>query len=753
MDPGSAQAGVFRRAGVTVPRAVCVRFDESLAACFDPETLTWPAAWRGGFLRFGTARYGFLGGIEPVGEPTASPAGEPAVAGSFTYRGFYRHGPRVIFSYLRDGVEWLESASSEAGQVIVTRERAGEGALGELTRGGPAQWPQVFETKGTLGDGSPFAIDTFPTPAQTPWRSLWHFGGLDFFPNGDAALCTIEGEVWIVTGIDDRLMELKWRRFAAGLHQPLGLKIVDGKICVLGRDQLTRLHDLNGDGEADFYECFADGYRTPTGGHDYVTGLERDREGRFYLASGVQGVVRVSPGAKQAEVLATGFRNPNGIGLGPNGEVAVAVQEGEWTPASMVYEFQPKPGEVAGHFGYGGPKTGPRGHQPPLAYLPRGEDHSSGGQSYVEGDRWGVPAGTLVHFSWGNGTAFLILRQQVGDRSQGCVVPLPGDFNSGAHRGSWNPRDGQLYVVGTTGWITYAPEEGSFQRMRHSGGPVQAPLAFEARDNGVLLRFPEPLDSEAATDPARFFAQQWNYRYTAAYGSEEYSVRSPETRGHDPLEITSAHLLDDGRALFLEIPQLQPANVLHLHANLSGLISRDVYLTLHQLGPAFTGFPGYRVIAKEAPAADPHTPPHLQAAAAEPPPRPMKWEEGPPGRPLRIGAASALQFAQKELRAKAGERLSLTFDNPDAMPHNWVLVKLGAAERVGNLANSLIAEPDAVARHYVPDSPDVIAHTRMLDAQQTTTIHFTAPAQPGRYPYLCTFPGHWMLMRGELIVE
>ena len=744
MDIGSVQAGIFRRGARTVPRAVCVRLEDA-AVCFDPDTLTWPEAWRGGFVRFGTARFGFLGGIDPAGEAIAAPKGEPAKAGSFTYRGFYRHGARVIFSYEREGAEWLESASSQGGSVVITRERASEGKLGALTRGGPAQWPQIFETNVTPGTGKPYAIDTLTLPAQTPWRSLWHFGGLDFFPNGDAALCTIEGEVWVVSGIDDKLPRLKWKRFAVGLHQPLGLNIVDGKICVLGRDQITRLHDLNGDGEADFYECLSKAYETPTGGHDFVTGLQHDREGRFYLASGRQGVVRVTPGATPAEVLATGLRNPDGIGLGPNGEVAVAVQEGDWTPASMLYEFLPKPGEAAGHFGHGGPQPGPRGHLPPLAYLPRGEDHSCGGQCYVQGDRWGVPAGTLVHFSWGNGTAFLVLRERLGEVAQGAVIPLPGDFSSGAHRGAFSPRDGQLYVAGMAGWITYAPGEGCFQRMRSTGDPVQAPRATEAHENGVLLRFADPLDKNAASDVRRFFAQEWSYRYSAGYGSEEYSVRSPDKRGHDPLAITSAHLLEDGRALFLEIPQLAPANVLHLRCDLPGLLARDFYLTLHQLGPAFTQFPGHRSIAKTAP--------HPPAATSDTAPKPVKWEQGPPGRALRIQTASGMQFAQKELRAKAGERLSLTFENPDAMPHNWVLVKPGAVERVGDLANKLITEPDAVARHYVPDSPDVLAHTRILDPQKTTAIHFTAPAQPGRYPFLCTFPGHWMLMRGELVVE
>ena len=303
-----------------------------------------------------------------------------------------------------------------------------------------------------------------------------------------------------------------------------------------------------------------------------------------------------------------------------------------------------------------------------------------------------------------------------------------------------------------------------------SGGPRPD---FSARPKNGAAKLPErePLDPVAhpfSTHPVNrdriydFYAKQardyaasaekpalLRASPSAAYGSEEYSVRSPDQRGHDVLAISSAHMLENGRALFLEIPQLQPANVLHLHCDLPGIVARDFYLTLHRLGPAFTQFPGYRAIAKT----DPHIGHHMPATASDIAPKPVKWEQGPPGRALRIQTSGGLQFAQKELRAKAGERLSLSFENPDAMPHNWVLVKLGAIERVGDLATKLITAPDAVARHYVPDSPDVLAHTRILDPQKTTTIHFTAPAQPGRYPYVCTFPGHWMLMRGELVVE
>jgi azurin len=87
------------------------------------------------------------------------------------------------------------------------------------------------------------------------------------------------------------------------------------------------------------------------------------------------------------------------------------------------------------------------------------------------------------------------------------------------------------------------------------------------------------------------------------------------------------------------------------------------------------------------------------------------------------------------------------------VPHNWALIKPGTLARFGDLANKVIAEPDAALRHYIPKSADLIAYTDIVDPQEQFTIHFRAPSEPGRYPFLCTFPGHWMVMNGEMIVE
>ena len=223
-------------------------------------------------------------------------------------------------------------------------------------------------------------------------------------------------------------------------------------------------------------------------------------------------------------------------------------------------------------------------------------------------------------------------------------------------------------------------------------------------------------------------------------------MRHPDVEGHDTLAIKAAHVLPDGKSLFLEIPLLTPANQVHLHVTTTDGTYSDVVITAHRLAPAFTGFPGYQPAPKEFIVAEST---HTTVATAKPNP----WAEGKPGRTLTVQAAQGLQYVQRELHAKAGERLSLTFQNPDVVPHNWTLVRPGKLSAVGDLANKLIADPNGLARQYVPDTADVIVYTDMTNPTASFTIHFDAPKEPGKYPYLCTFPGHWMVMNGVLLVE
>ncbi len=218
-DHGNVFSAVFKGADLTIPKGICVCYD-GRAACFDPATCTFPVKWTGGFVKLGEARHGFMNGATMDGTVITKTA-TPNRDQSLVYHGFYRHGKEVIFSYSINGNRRLTTAREDGKDLV------------QFTKGGPAQWPQWLETKGVLGQQSPFATDTITVPFENPYGSLFFISGHDFFSDGTAAVCTMTGEVWLVRGIDEKLDRLRWKRFATGLHQPLGLKIIKDKAYVL----------------------------------------------------------------------------------------------------------------------------------------------------------------------------------------------------------------------------------------------------------------------------------------------------------------------------------------------------------------------------------------------------------------------------------------------------------------------------------------------------------------------------------------
>jgi putative heme-binding domain-containing protein len=112
----------------------------------------------------------------------------------------------------------------------------------------------------------------------------------------------------------------------------------------------------------------------------------------------------------------------------------------------------------------------------------------------------------------------------------------------------------------------------------------------------------------------------------------------------------------------------------------------------------------------------------------------------------------ALLFDTRELTVVAGRPIELVFDNVDLMPHNLLVAAPGSLATVGMAAERMAADPDAWDRGYVPDVPEVIVATALLQPGESETLRFRAPEAPGDYPYVCTFPGHWVRMNGVLHV-
>lgn len=429
------------------------------------------------------------------------------------------------------------------------------------------RWLPELKLPGTKGLETDFlAVDTLPLPHANPWNALLFLSGVAFTPDGHTAfVCSIHGDVWRVSGLSADLRNLSWKRFATGLHQPLGLRTRGSSVLVLGRDQITELTDENGDGEADHYRNFCNLVETSTGAHDYVTCLEEDEAGNLYYVD-PRGLHRVSKDGRSMQTIATGWRNPNGLGVGPGPLITVMPQQGNWTPSSAIVEARP-----GAYYGFPGPKTTPQrpeGFDPPLCWIPHDIDNSSGSEVWLPDNVMKPLGGHFLHLVWGRCTAMLLLRDASGDTSQGAVVPLPARFLSGPMRGTVHP-DGSVYLAGSTGWQTSATQDGCLQRLRRTGRDAFLPIAFHVQTNGIRVTFSQPLDPATATDPGSYSVRAWNYKYAAAYGSKDWSPTNPNREGRDTLDVRSVQLGSDGQTLFLDLGNVQPVMQMEIQYNLT----------------------------------------------------------------------------------------------------------------------------------------------------------------------------------------
>ncbi|MGA0134108.1 MAG: hypothetical protein ACO3ND_07125, partial [Opitutales bacterium] len=143
------------------------------------------------------------------------------------------------------------------------------------------EWNTDVATSGELSPSkdAAYVLDRIRLPEENPWKSPMFTSALDFLPDGSAAVSTFHGDVWIASGIDEALQKVTWRRHAAGLYHPLGLKVVNGQVLVTCRDGVWRLVDRDGDGEADVYEAFNLDLMVTKNFHEFVFDLQQDAAG------------------------------------------------------------------------------------------------------------------------------------------------------------------------------------------------------------------------------------------------------------------------------------------------------------------------------------------------------------------------------------------------------------------------------------------------------------------------------------------
>jgi len=492
----------------------------------------------------------------------------------------------------------------------------------DFGEGGPAHWAVPVVNKGVLNtsrtpDGA-YITDSITPPTPNPWNRRVRFGGMDFFSDGKrAALCTHEGDIWIVEGIDDTLENLKWRRFASGQYETLGLAIVDDVIYTSGRDQITRYHDLNKDGEADYYENFNNDIMSTEGFHEFVFDLQTDQEGNFYFAkanpvnaggggfgdqkaSSGNGTVcshsgclfKVSKDGNKFEIIARGLRAPNGIGVSPAGQLTTSDNEGTWVPATPI-NWIAQAGQFLGVSNRLTTSELAENWTPPLTWLSHSDyDNSGGGQVWVTSDKWGPFQGDLLHESYGKSSLFLVLKEQAANGfMQGGVVRFPLKFSSSCMRAHFNRNDGQLYVAGLSEWQSNASKPTGFDRVRYTGKPVYSVRGLKVVKGGLQLTFSQALASDSVADVQNWAGKRWNYERAEHYGSPEFTLTKDSNgklmKGREPITITGIRLSEDAKTVTVEIADFKPVMQQSLKWNLKAAdgtaMSQEIQHTVHAI--------------------------------------------------------------------------------------------------------------------------------------------------------------------------
>ena len=446
-------------------------------------------------------------------------------------------------------------------------------------------------------DDGPFAVDVLTLPDSNPWLCQMRPSGFDFLPDGQrAAVCTWDGDVWMVDGLDEPSRGLTWRRIAAGLFQPLGLKVIDGQIYVGCRDQVVRLRDLNGDGEADFYECYNSDHQVTEHFHEFAMGLQVDAEGNFYYAKaarhGLKAVVPQHGTLLQDRQGRRADRDP-GDRL-PRPQRRLPQPRRHLLPHRPGRVLDPQEPDQLGqagrvlrqHVGL----SRRHGHrpttamEPPVCWITNAFDRSPAELVRVEsgasglGAAAGVAAEPLVRQRQGLRGAARGRRRPDAGRDVRPADPAVADRH---HAG---PVPARPTASSTPAACTPGPATGPSP----AGSTASAPPASRCSCRSACTpgrtawrsRSPDRLDRKAAADPTNYGARTWSLKRTVNYGSDHIDER--------PARIAAAKVSDDGRTVFLEIPEIRPTWCMEITYAIRGesgeAVEGAIDNTIHQLG-------------------------------------------------------------------------------------------------------------------------------------------------------------------------
>lgn len=461
------------------------------------------------------------------------------------------------------------------------------------------RWPKPVSTKATLAaEQSGLLRDEIGLPVPNPWKRNVRLSGFDFFSDGRAALCTFDGDVWIVSGLEGDLEEVTWERFTSGLHEPMGLEIVDDEVYVFDRNGIWIVRASTPPmSRGIVHEMFCDLVPQTAETREFAMDIYAKPGGGFYLAKGGQvgasrgrfngTIVDVAADGKSFELVATGLRQPY-IGVDPlTGTLTSSDQQGHWKPATPLYLIK-----EGGYYGFQPAKFGDKAVHPqvidePAVWIPHFVNQSGASQVWLRDAKLGPLNDSLIHIGYNRPELFKVYldRGAEGDAVQGAVAPVMKGFGTGPLHGRVHPIDGSLYVAGFKIWGTVGEDISGLYRMRWAGGPNYVPREVRSDERGLLLSFDEELDEAIATNLASYTVDRWNYLRSHNYGSGNYRLDGEP--GQETLALASAYLSKDRKSVFLGVADMKPVHSMRLTYRLAAAtelpVIQNAYLTVHEL--------------------------------------------------------------------------------------------------------------------------------------------------------------------------
>lgn len=624
-------------------------------------------------------------------------------------------------------------------------------------------------------------------------------GGLAPMPDGRLAVSTRRGDIWIIenpymTGSTAP----SYIKFASGMHEVLGLAYKDGSFYCTQRGELTKLTDIDGDGEADEYKAIA---VWPLSGnyHEYSYGPLFDKNGDMYVSLNLAWVgygegnmakwrgwiLKIKPDGS-IEPFATGLRSPAGILLNEAGDLFYGENQGDWVGSGRITHLAK--GDFAGN---PGGLFWTKEPNSPLK-LVKSDIPDTGEPMYKAAEKvkeLKVPTMWLPHTILGISTSDIIENktngkfgpfenqyfvadqghskimrmslEKVNGVYQGAIFPFVDGFQSGILRLRWGI-DGSIFSGMTSrGWSSTGKDKFGLQRLEWTGKMPFEMKDIKVKSDGFEIEFTKPIDAKTAQNIKNYEINSFNYKYHHTYGSpiiDNKPVKIVEIILSD--DKMRARVVVDGMRRFF-IHEIKLNNVMAQSGE--SLLHNFGFYTLNNIPEGDFAKIDLKNSTPKSQNASTSTMDHSNHKMDEMPQKEVKlaptakrtnimpatWG-GMMDQVVTIGTKPGLQFDVKTIQVKAGTKIKWIFNNNDDMTHNLAILSPNSADLVSQLALNLGLKGSA--QGYIPNSPKVLYHTGLLEPDSAETIYFIAPQKPGNYSYICSYPGHGQIMRGVLKV-